>query len=244
MPCIGAVKPAPPVCPRAKRGNLSSVKVSDVLSLPIELGAAIRHRRLFHPSGVLVRGRIERVAPAGEGLPMESGDVIGRISKGVGLPRATPDVAGLAWRTQTDAGPWDVLLASTGGGGLSRVLLRPAASWGDAFFSSLMPFGYNGGTWWVRARLTTELDVPGLSLDAITGSVARGELAFDVEQAAGTGEFRPLARLSFTEVVPPDRDLSFDPTLNSAPGVDLLPGWLTTFRRSAYKRSRQGRDAE
>ncbi|MCK0176399.1 phosphodiesterase [Mycolicibacterium sp. F2034L] len=216
------------------------MNVSDVLTLPIELGAAIRHRRLFHPSGVLLRGRLERLAPPGEGLPMESGDIIGRLSKGVGLPGDTPDVAGLAWRMQTDAGPWDVLLASTGGG-LSRVLLRPTASWGGAFYSSLMPLGHDGGTWWVRARLVTDLDEFGLSLDAITDRLERGEVEFEVEQAAGTGEFRPLARLSFKTVVPPDRDLSFDPTLNSASDVDLLPGWLTKLRRSAYKRSRQGR---
>lgn len=219
------------------------MKVSDVLTLPIEVGAAVRHRRLFHPNGVLARGRIERLAPAGEGLPIASGDVIGRISKGVGLPGATPDVAGLAWKMQTDDGPWDVLLASTGGG-LSRFLLRPAMSWGEVFFSSLMPLGHQDGTWWVRARLATELDSPGLSLDSITDRLSRGDLVFDVEQAAGTGAFRPLARLAFSQVIPPDRDLVFDPTRNSAPDVELLPRWLTAFRRSAYQRSRKGRDAE
>ena len=67
---------------------------------------------------------------------------------------------------------------------------------------------------------------------------------FDIEQAAGTGDSRPLARLSLREVVPPGRDIAFDPTLHSPPGVKLLPGWLTEFRRAAYQRSRQGRDAE
>lgn len=224
-------------------GHSARVKVSEALTLPVELGAAMRHGRLFHPAGVLARGRIERVAPEGEGLPIESGDIIGRVSKGIGLPGATPDIAGLAWRMRSDAEPWDVLLASTGGG-LSRVLLRPAMSWGDAFYSSLMPLGHQGGVWWVRARLTTPLGTPGLSLDTITDRLARGDLQFDVEQAAGTGEFRPLAHLVLSEVVPPDRDLSFDPTRNSAPGVDLLPRWLTNFRRAAYRRSRQGRDAE
>ncbi|WP_422744175.1 phosphodiesterase [Mycobacterium sp. WMMD1722] len=219
------------------------MKVSDVLTLPMEVGAAVRHRRLFHPNGVLARGRIERLAPAGEGLPIASGDVIGRISKGVGLPGATPDVAGLAWRMQTDDGPWDVLLASTGSG-LSRVLLRPASSWGEVYFSSLMPLGHRGGTWWVRARLATELNSPGLSLDTITDRLSRGDLVFDVEQAAGTGAFRPLARLTFSRVLPPDRDLAFDPTRNCTSEVDLLPRWLTALRRSAYRRSRQGRDAE
>lgn len=242
MPCIAPVKPGPAVCPCATPGTRLNVKVSDVLALPVELGAAVRHRRLFHPNGVLARGRIDRVAPAGRGLPVESGDVIGRVSKGVGLPGATPDVTGLAWRMTQDGKPWDVLLASTGG--LSRVLLRPAVSWGEVTYSSLMPLRYDGDLWWVRARLATELDGPGVSLDTITDRLARGDLAFDVEQAPSTGAFEPLARLTLSEIIPPERDLSFDPTQNSAPGVELSPRWLTSFRRAAYRRSREGRDAE
>ena len=107
-----------------------------------------------------------------------------------------------------------------------------------------MPLGFRGGVWWLRARLATIIDGPGLSLDTITDQIGRGGIDFDIEQAAGTGDFRPLARLSLREVVPPGRDVAFDPTLHSLPGVQLLPGWLTDFRRAAYRRSRQGRGAE
>lgn len=222
------------------------MKISDALALPIEVGAAIRHRRLFHPSGVLVAGGLERIAPAGEGLPVLSGPVTGRISKGVGLSGAVPDIAGLAWKMpphRPGDPPWDVLLASTGGG-LSRILLRPATSWTGATFSSLMPLGFGGGVWWIRARLTTQLGVGGLSLDTISDQLARGTLDFEIEQAAGAGTFGPLARLSLREVLPPDLDIAFDPTVNSAPDVHLLPRWLTGFRRAAYRRSREGRGAE
>lgn len=242
MPCIAPVKRALTVCARATPGTRRGVKVSDVLALPVELGAAIRHRKLFHPNGVLARGRIERIAPEGRGLPIESGDVIARVSKAVGLPGATPDFAGLAWRMTVDGRPWDVLLASTGAG-LTRVLLRPALSWGEVTYSSLMPLRYQGAVWWVRARLATELDSPGMSLDTITDRLSRSDLVYDIEQAPGTGAFEPLARLTLGEVIP-DQDLSYDPTLNSAPGVELSPRWLTDFRRAAYRRSRQGRDAE
>lgn len=227
----------------ATPGTSLSVKVSDVLALPVELGAAVRHRRLFHPNGVLARGRIERRAPEGRGLPVESGDVIARVSKAVGLPGAIPDFAGLAWRMTVDGRPWDVLLASTGPG-LTRVLLRPALSWGEVTYSSLMPLRHQGDVWWVRGRLVTELDGPGMSLDTIKDRLSRGDLTYDIEQAPGTGAFEPLARLTLGEVIPPDHDVSFDPTLNSAPGVELSPRWLTSFRRAAYKRSREGRDAE
>ncbi|MGA5462868.1 phosphodiesterase [Mycobacterium sp. NPDC050041] len=223
------------------------MKISDIAALPVEAGAALRHRRLFHPSGVLATGTIERVAPPNEGLPMPSGDVVGRVSKGVGLPGSWPDIVGLAWRMtlpDSPASPWDVLLVSTVGDGIGRVLLRPVATWSDVSFTSLMPLRYRDGLWWVRARMTTVLDVAGLPLSAAEDQIAGGGLAFDIEQAAGTGEFHPLATLTLQARAPEGEDVSFDPTRNSAPGVRLFPGWLTDFREAAYRRSREGRDAE
>jgi hypothetical protein len=222
------------------------VHLSDVLALPFGAASAIRHQRVFHPNGVLASGVIERVAPLGEGLPVMSCDAIGRVSKAIGLPGAAPDIVGLAWRTppqQPSASPWDVLLASTGGGGVGRVLLRPVTSWPGVVLTTLMPLGYQGGVWWLRARLVTNLVTPELSMAAVTNQFECGGFEFDIEQAAGTGEFHQLARLRLTEVVP-GRDMAFDPTLNTAPGVQLLPRWLTDFRRAAYRRSRQGRHAE
>ncbi|MCZ8378331.1 phosphodiesterase [Mycobacterium sp. CPCC 205372] len=223
------------------------MKISDIAALPVQAGAALRHARLFHPSGVLATGTIERVAPPNEGLPVPSGDVVGRVSKAVGLPDSWPDIVGLAWRmTDPESGrPWDVLLASTFGEGIGRLLLRPVASWSDVSFTSLMPLRYGDGLWWVRARMTTVLDVAGLPLSAAEDRIAGdGELEFDIEQAAGTGEFHPLATLTLRARAPKGEDVSFDPTHNSAPGVRLFPGWLTDFREAAYRRSREGRDAE
>jgi hypothetical protein len=114
---------------------------------------------------VCSEGTLERVAPSGEGLPMESGDVIGRVSKAIGLPGSIPDLAGLAWRMQPDGPtPWDVLLASTVRG---RLVLAPTVKWTGTVLSSLMPFAHDGGVWWIRARLSTQIRVPGLPLDAI-----------------------------------------------------------------------------
>jgi hypothetical protein len=224
------------------------MKISDIAALPVQAGAALRHGRLFHPSGVLATGTVERVAPPNEGLPVPSGDVVGRVSKAVGLPDSWPDIVGLAWRmtpTESPGRPWDMLLASTFGGGIGRVLLRPVGSWSDVSFTSLMPLRYRDGLWWVRARMKTVLDVAGLPLSAVEDRIAGGgELEFDIEQAAGTGEFHPLAKLTLHARTPEGRDVSFDPTRNSAPGVQLFPGWLTDFREAAYRRSRHGRDAE
>ncbi|OBA97444.1 phosphodiesterase [Mycobacteriaceae bacterium 1482268.1] len=216
------------------------VQISDIAALPVRLGSAVRSRRLFHPVGVLAEGTLERLAPPGEGLPMASCDVIGRVSKGVGLPGPLPDIAGLAWRMPVADAPtsWDVLLASTI---RNRLLLAPAVGWSGATFSSLMPFRHDDGVWWIRARLTTEIDVAGLPLDAIRRHLGSTGVEFAIEQAAGTGGFLPLAQLTLRR--PHREDVAFDPILNTDPSVQPLPQWLADFRRAAYKRSREGRDA-
>jgi len=224
------------------------VQASDIAALPIRLGAALRRRQLFHPDGVLAEGILERTAPPDEGLPMESCAVIGRVSKAVGLRGALPDIAGLAWRIPPppdlrSCSPWDVLLVSTVGSSIGRVLLRPLSSWSDATFSSLMPLRFKGGLWWVRARLVSDIDASGLSLDTIQDQIASGGVEFDIEQAAGTGGFLPLARLTLRHLDPSRDDVAFDPVLHSDPEVELAPRWLSDFRRAAYRRSREGSGA-
>lgn len=227
----------------ADDGHTASVHASDLATLPVRLGAAVRNRRLFHPVGVLAEGTLERVAPPGEGLPMESSSVVARVSKGLGTPGSLPDVAGVAWKMppQLRSGtPWDVLLASTLRGRFERVALAPVSRWTGATFSSLMPYRFEGGVWWVRARLVSEVP-DGLSLDAIEHQIGSGTLQFDIDQAAGTGEFRPLARLTLRNVDPSGADVAFDPILHSDPQAWLIPEWLGDVRRAAYRRSREGR---
>lgn len=229
------------------------MKASDIAGLPIAAGAALRHRRLFHPTGVLANGSIERVAPPSEGLPVESGAIVGRVSKAVGTPGALPDGAGLAWRMPPApfaATPWDVLLVTAGFGTgrwvANRVLLRAVNSWSAAPYSSLLPLRYDGELWWVRARCTTAIESPGLSLDAVRERIADGGVRFDVEQSRGSGEFEPLAALTLDEVIddPEHHDVAFDPVRHSAPDVAIWPDWLRSFRALAYRSSREGRDAE
>jgi hypothetical protein len=221
------------------------VKLSDIAGLPIEVGAAVRRRRLFHPFGVLAHGSVQRMAPTVEGLPLVSTEVVGRISKAVGLPGSLPDIVGLAWRmppAPLALSPWDVLLASAEAGPLSRFLLHPIASWSDVTLSSLMPLRHQGQNWWISARLTTTIEEPGVGLDDIEAQISGGGVRFEVDQACGLGEFRPLARLELNQVIPPGHDTAFDPTTHSHPEVTLFPGWLNDFRRDAYRRSRQGRE--
>lgn len=223
------------------------MQVSDVAALPLKFGAAIRGRRFFHPVGVLAEGILERTALGSDGLPMRSCAVIARVSKGIGISGGWPDVAGLAFRIPPpqdlrSCGPWDVLLASTFG--RSRIALAPVTSWSGARFSSLMPLRHRDRVWWLRARLVSEISSEGLALDSIESEINASGIEFDIEQAAGRGEFVPLARLSLRHVDPSQDDIVFDPTLHPDCDVQPLPRWLADFRRAAYRRSRQGRAAQ
>jgi hypothetical protein len=223
------------------------VKIADIVAAPLQLGSALRHRRVFHPLGILATGRIERVAPRDEGLPIASADVVGRVSKAVGSPGGLPDLIGLAWRMppRVDAAtPWDVLMVSSGSGLLTRCTLRPTLSWTGTTLTTLMPLHREDGWWWLKAESITDV-AGGLSLEAVRDAINDRGLVFDVQQAHGRGPFEPLAELSLTGVIPTDEDhdVSFDPARHTTAGVELGPAWLTELRERAYLRSRRGRHA-
>ncbi|MDD7814067.1 phosphodiesterase [Mycobacterium sp. CSUR Q5927] len=207
-------------------------------------GAAARSRRVFHPTGVLATGFLERIAPADEGLPLASSEVVARISKGAGTPGPLPDAIGLALRAL--AAPhdyWDILLVSAGSGAVGRAVgLRPVVSWAGLTMTTLMPLGYRDSTWWLRARLSTPVHGFGVALGSIGDQIERDRVCFDLDQARGTAGFRPLARLVLTGL-DHGEDVSFDPVVNTAPGVHLRPRWLAELRAQAYRGSRDGRDA-
>jgi hypothetical protein len=223
------------------------VNVSDLIALPFQWGSALRGRRFFHPIGVLAEGAIERLAPARYGLPIPSADVIARVSKAGGTPGPLPDFIGIALRVvppQAVASPWDILLVSAGSGALARaVALRPSTSWTGQTLTSLMPFRYGERNWWLRARIVTDIDGLGLSLDSVRNGIQCGGIVVAIDQACGSADFEPLARLTLSNVIDAGQadDVSFDPVMNTAPGLALYPGWLAGLRARAYHRSRAGR---
>jgi hypothetical protein len=123
-----------------------------------------------------------------------------------------------------------------------RLLLSPVTQWTGTTFSSLMPFRHDDGVWWLRARLTTEIDVAGLPLDAI-----RSPSGLDggrVRDRSGSGH-RRLPAVGATEAAASARRRRLvRPILHTDPSVRPLPQWLSDLRRAAYRRSREGRDTE
>ena len=84
---------------------------------------------------------------------------------------------------------------------------------------------------WPRSRAASfaEIATPGLSLDTIRDQIASGGAGFNIEQAAGTGGFLPLARLTLRHLDPSSDDVAFDPTLHSDPEVQLTPRCSALF---------------
>src|ERR1700712_1457606 len=174
--CWRVRRPATSAGRRSTLPRGSRVKVADLVAIPLQAGSAVRHRRVFHPLGILAEGRIERVAAPGVGLPVESADILGRVSKAVGTPGSLPDLIGLAWRMPPRAGaatPWDVLAVSAGSGLLTRFALRPTVSWTGTTLTTLMPLHRDDGWWWLKAQMKTKLG-GGLSLNAVSEATSGG----------------------------------------------------------------------
>jgi hypothetical protein len=227
-----------------RSGNANRMSVTGFLTTPFRWGSALRGRRIFHPDGVVAEGVIERLAPADTGLPMASTQVVARLSKALGTPSVLPDIIGLAFRigTQKDsASDWDVLLASAVPAPIVRSIgLRPVTSWTGSSMTSLAPLRYRGTNWWLRARVATPIDGFGLTLDGIRSTLGHSEIVVDIEQGGAASEFTPLARMTLTHATR-GRDISFDPVLHTASGVEMYPHWLADLRAHAYAQSREGR---
>lgn len=154
-----------------------------------------------YATGVLAIGQVECV-DENDGLPVRSGPVVARISKGLALPGGTRDLAGLALRLPTTGSePWDLLMASSAGPGKwERRLPRPAMDWHTADFSSLTPFEHEHRRWWVRARCATPISTPGLSLSGFADVLRRDGVEFALTQAPSGQKHRLLAWVTLHDI--------------------------------------------
>jgi len=220
----------------------SSTRVDALVERAFHTSSRLRQARTFHPKGFVLRGRVE-VEPAGSFLASAgSGEVLARVSRGVGLPAPAPDFNGIALRIIDAHGPGDdqdLLLVSASGHRVLRHVLRPARSWDRPFFTSVIPFEANRGIVMLGGRV--EVGRPGpIDLDSLVRATREEGVRITLSSAPPLGRWDPIAAVSLTEVDDGDPpDLAFDPW-NTGP--DLRPwGRLNQLRLPAFRGSRAGR---
>ena len=181
----------------------------------------------LHPQGAVTRGVLERhggAVPSGIAWLDGSGtdDVLVRWSRAVGLPSPAPDVFGLALRVQVGGLPADVLFSTTGTGPVSRFALLPA--------------------WSAQRPMTTLLPYRTLSGPVLLRAVPRDARTVELAWARGTGGWHPFGTVHLDDAPgsAADADVSFDPVLNSVPGLDPYD-WVARLREPSYRSARRSR---
>jgi len=190
--------------------------------------AAIRPAaKPLHPLGRLRTARVERhgcTRPTGVAWLDEPGadEVLVRVSRAVGLPEALPDIHGLAVRIPLPNGTAaDLLLASTGSGRVSRFVLTASRGLEGRPLTTLLPYRTPSGPVILRARPTAPDD-------------------FELSVASPGGEWRPFAMLRLGPEAADQRRVSFDPVLNTLPGLEPYD-WVRRLREPAYRVARRTR---
>lgn len=185
----------------------------------------------LHPKGDLVSGELVRTgtgqgAATGVAWLDEAGwdQVMVRLSRAVGMPRALPDIHGLAMRVPLgDGRHGDVLFATTGTGRWTRFLLAPG--------------------WKVQRPMTTLLPYRTPAGPVVLAIRAVAEERYELAHALGGGEWRRFGELVLAGTTGPDPTVSFDPVGNPLPGLEFYD-WVTRLREPAYliaRRTRPGR---
>ena len=184
----------------------------------------------LHPEGAVTQATLSRYGgPGTSGAEWLDGrgddEVTVRLSRAVGLPDVLPDIHGLAMRAPTTGGGHgDLLLASTGLGTMTRFTLTASRSpWGRPL-TTLLPYRTPSGP---------------VLISAVQCDDATVELAW----AHPTGEWTGFAelRLRTDALTHQDEDISFDPVLNTLPGLDNYP-WVRRLRSPSYRTARRSRD--
>lgn len=235
--------------------NPLTYAVRPAVQLGFRVLAAGRRARAFHPAGLDVEGTAWPLHNDVVTLVDGPVPVVGRLSKGAGLPGDLPDVLGIALRLACHSdGAFDVLLSSAGEGRLSRRLPLLSRSWHDAWLTSIQPYGDGTRRIWLAAQVTPgAVPLPANSLASLRRRIAAAPLTVLLSASDG-GPWTPVAHVDLTLDLTPDvagnlapGDLApggprvrFDPVLNPPPGLRLRPEWLTSVREAAYVGSRRG----
>jgi hypothetical protein len=181
----------------------------------------------MHPTGQVRHGRMFRrgadpatgVAFLDEVTPI---DVVVRESRAIGLPRALPDIHGLAIRVpDPDGGHGDLLFSTTGLGRLSRYLLTFSRTTYGRPMTTLLPYDTVAGPIVLAAK-------------------ASGDSRLELAYAVGDGDWHHFADLLLSTRESDDPDLTFDPVENTMPGLEQYAA-VRKLREPAYRNARASR---
>ncbi len=192
------------------------------------LGKVLHRIKPLHPDGTLTRATVAVVGASQptSGVPWidEPADhpAVVRRSRAIGLPHRLPDIAGLALRVELEAGPADLLLASTGTSGLGRFMLTLRRPGRTGALTSLLPYRGPSGS-------------------MVLCAVPVDERTYELLWAEGTGPWRTFALLHLGAECADDEPYSFDPVLNTFPGLEQYP-WVRRLREPAYRTARHQSD--
>lgn len=203
----------------------------------------------MHPNGVTVTGTLTpRVGRTPSGLawldelePAQPVAITGRISRGIGLPAAFPDIQGLALRVPApSAGLVDILTSSSGLGVPGRFGLTLRRSIAGARLSTIMPYRGADGPVLLMLIADAEPRLPG-DLDALARTLTSTPLRLRLLHASPRGRWRLVGQIDLRHdpVAAVDSDTRYDAVL-SAP-ADNTYAWTRRVREPGYRLSRAGR---
>lgn len=206
----------------------------------------LRPDRPIHPSGVALAGTIER-HPSGSASGIDWIDSAGtdpvtaRLSRSLGMPQGWPDIIGLALRISTQAGPADVLLASTFLPWPGRLLLVPHRYASDSNLTSLMPYKGDDGPVLLAART----EGPGVRLpsapDAFRKALGSGTWTLGLYHARPSGRWIRFGTLTLVlDSNEADTSMRFDPLVHTMPGAGSYR-WASRLREPSYSAARKPR---
>ena len=184
----------------------------------------------LHPEGRTLPGRLVRHGhDPSSGVPWldEPGEdeVVVRLSRAVGFPRALPDVHGLAIRVlRPQDGPADLLLASTGWGRFSRFVLTASRDPARRPLTTLLPYRTDRGA-------------------VLIGAQALTATSWTLAWAHHVGPWQPFGVLMLSTGAAADEDISFDPVRHRLPGLEQYPA-VARLREPAYHRARASSDRD
>lgn len=203
--------------------------VDACVSTALAGASAVRRARVFHPDGDAYAATLLVTPREPHGAPLldQEGEyaAVARVSRGAGLPRPLPDVAGLALRILDAHGPGasqDLLVNSAGRLPLARHVLLPRLGPVGRTYSSVLPYRVGGRT-------------------LLFGATPLGRDAFTLLTASPLGPWTPWGVLTLGRRLPDAEADSLAFAVDNTGGGIAPEGVLQDLRRSAYRRSQAAR---